>query len=698
MTLTTTMNMIVNPGGEVDDPFTQDYGWSVPGGFGAQYSVIEASYASNDYPDLLNQADSDAIGGGAGYFAGGPDNPNPNSPADLNNFQWQDLNVKADATAIDAGSVQFDVDGYFGGYLAQNDTMSLHVYFLTDDQDDDAEPTWSDDMAANSLGEVTIGGFDAADRGNVTKLMEDFKHGAVPAGTRHILLVLEADYATEAGNGSYNDGYADNLYFSLSGDNLHKSYVAVSDTHDYSNDVLDSSLIGIRFANVFGPATATFQASQFGGKGIGLSGTIIDNAYTDAINIELGSRHSFDASHLLFQDWTSGTDIFRIDGSTGADTIIGPEFVAATLSGGDGNDVLRPDPFTPTTLDGGLGSDTADLTKYSINHLGGTVQLAGATPVTVYGGPIGGGLKDANMVLEGIENIWAGPSADHLIGDSADNLFRGGGGKDVLDGGGGKDTADYSDKTTPVVATLTIGTVTNVTVGGVVEDTIVNFENLTGGTANDTLTGDSLANRLDGGPGGDTMAGGGGNDTYFVDNTLDRVKEAKDGGTADLVKSTISYDLASNVENLSLIGTQAIDGTGNGLANVIVGNGEANVIDGGGGNDKLTGGGGADIFLFDTKPNATSNFDTITDFTPGGTDRIMLSLTYFAGIGTVGTAMVDHFRSGAHATHPGDFIIYDPATGFLSYDSDGNGDHKPVHFATLAEKLVIHDTDLLVSA
>ncbi|MDO8975982.1 calcium-binding protein, partial [Reyranella sp.] len=92
------------------------------------------------------------------------------------------------------------------------------------------------------------------------------------------------------------------------------------------------------------------------------------------------------------------------------------------------------------------------------------------------------------------------------------DVLNGGGGKDVLDGGAGIDTAVFSDKAGPVVVTLAGATPVAVTVNGVVQDTISNIENLIGGSGNDLLTGDGLANRLEGGAGDDVLNGGGGSD------------------------------------------------------------------------------------------------------------------------------------------------------------------------------------------
>ncbi len=109
-------------------------------------------------------------------------------------------------------------------------------------------------------------------------------------------------------------------------------------------------------------------------------------------------------------------------------------------------------------------------------------------------------------------------------------------------------------------------------------------DELYGGTGNDTL---------DGGAGIDTLIGGRGNDTYIVDSTTDIIREYEGGGSNDLVKSSVSYTLGDWVNDLTLTGTGAINGTGNSLDNVITGNDATNILRGGAGNDTIDGKGGS---------------------------------------------------------------------------------------------------------
>jgi Ca2+-binding RTX toxin-like protein len=107
------------------------------------------------------------------------------------------------------------------------------------------------------------------------------------------------------------------------------------------------------------------------------------------------------------------------------------------------------------------------------------------------------------------------------------------------------------------------------------------------------------------------MSGGTGNDTYIVDVATDVVSENASQGT-DTVQSSITYTLGSNLENLTLTGTTAINGTGNALNNVLTGNSANNV---------LTGLGGNDVYFITTG-------DTVTEAANAGEDLVNISATY----------------------------------------------------------------------
>lgn len=149
-------------------------------------------------------------------------------------------------------------------------------------------------------------------------------------------------------------------------------------------------------------------------------------------------------------------------------------------------------------------------------------------------------------------------------------------------------------------------------------------DNLFGYGGRDYLEGNRDNDVLDGGIRADTMLGGTGDDTYIVDNSGDVVREYANSGV-DGVHSSVTFTLDSQVEHLTLTGTDAINGIGNELSNTISGNSAKNVLNGGGGQDHLVGNGGNDAILGGAGDDILEGgigFDTYIYHSGDGLDRI----------------------------------------------------------------------------
>jgi Ca2+-binding RTX toxin-like protein len=405
-----------------------------------------------------------------------------------------------------------------------------------------------------------------------------------------------------------------------------------------------------------------------------------------------------------------------LNGFAGSDTLVGgfgnDELYGGAdsdaLFGGSGNDVLHGGPGADEMF-GGADNDTyyVDNAGDVVNeNPGGGVDTVHSTITHTLAAEV------ENLILLGAVNLngTGNGLGNAITGNSGNNVLNGGIGNDTLNGNQGNDTL----------------------FGGADDD------QLFGGQDNDQLFGGLGNDLLNGGLGADAMTGGSGNDTYFVNDAGDTVTELAGGGV-DTVNSAITHTLGAEVENLILLGSANLNGTGNGLANTITGNTGDNVLSGGvgndqlfgglgndqlfggadadqlfggggndvlagglgndtlfggGGNDTLTGGLDADVFVFSAALNAATNVDTITDYTVVD-DTIHLSSAVFTGIG-LGALLASAFRFGAAALDADDRIIYQGATGNLFYDADGVGGAAQIQFASLTNGLAMSHNEFVV--
>jgi subtilisin family serine protease len=319
-------------------------------------------------------------------------------------------------------------------------------------------------------------------------------------------------------------------------------------------------------------------------------------------------------------------------GGDGNDTIVG-NTADNGLYGGRGNDLLDGHPGADNMY-GGAGNDL-----YIVDNPADAVFEKPAQGVDEVAASTHFRLSTdvENLTLQGSDPLqgYGNDEANLLNGNPGNNLLVGNGGADLLDGkagidlmvGGLGDDVFFADETSDFCSELPDQGIDSV-FASTNYRLAANLENLVlQGNANLQGYGNELANALtsntpsslpSGDPdfltGIDLLAGGADDDTYFVQNPNSAVIENPNEGN-DTVFSTVDFRLPDNVENLTLLGGNNLQGYGNAESNTLVGNSGVNLLDGGGGADMLTGNVGNDLFLFRV---GEANGDTVVDFSRTG--------------------------------------------------------------------------------
>jgi Ca2+-binding RTX toxin-like protein len=447
------------------------------------------------------------------------------------------------------------------------------------------------------------------------------------------------------------------------------------------------TLIGVNAINGTGNSSNniitgnTSNNTLSGGTGIdnliggGGNDTYVVDTTTDVITENVGEGTDTIQSSVTF-DLTTLTNIENLT-LTGSSAINGTgNTVNNTLTGNSGNNILNGGAGIDIlngssgvdTLIGGTDNDlyivdtTTDVITENVGEGTDTIQSSVTFSLANLAN-----IENLTLTGTGAINGTGNTSNNVITGNTGNNTLNGGDGLDALIGGLGNDI--YVVDTTTDVITENVGEGTDTIQSSVTFDlsALVNIEKLTltgtsaingtGNAVNNTITGNTADNLLTGGDGIDTLVGGTGNDTYVVDTTTDVITESASSGT-DTIQASVTFSIASltNVENLTLAGSNDINGTGNKFNNTIVGNTADNLLAGGAGSDTLTGGFGVDRFSYKTLGDSllgttNNSFDIITDFNANVGNDLFLVATARSGFIDVGAiATLDATGIGAALT------------------------------------------------
>jgi hypothetical protein len=172
---------------------SQPKNWSQAGDYSATVIRYGATggFADQNSPGPSNR--------GNNFFIGGPQRTYAGATQTIDLSNWG-----ADAFAlIDASQVTFQFQGWLGGYAGQDDYAELTAVFQ------------NAGLQSPALGKATLTGPNNAVRQGQTGLVFTSTTGVLSAGTRKIVVYM--DFYRAAGSGTYDDGMADNLSFTLKG-------------------------------------------------------------------------------------------------------------------------------------------------------------------------------------------------------------------------------------------------------------------------------------------------------------------------------------------------------------------------------------------------------------------------------------------------------------------------------------------------
>jgi Ca2+-binding RTX toxin-like protein len=369
----------------------------------------------------------------------------------------------------------------------------------------------------------------------------------------------------------------------------------------------------------------------YNGKTVRLAGVALEQLSSDHITFANGGRlligdNTPDTTYDGLANTLAGTARGDyLDGLGGADTLIG----------GDGNDVYGVDNTGDKVIETNASPTQIDTVRSTLaNYTLGTnvenLRLLGTGNLNGAGNDLNNrlyGNEGDNILNGGAGNdiLGGGAGNDTLTGGTGNDVFYGWTGADTLTGGAGDDNYGVENAGDAVIEQADEGTDTvrsyraNYTLPAHVENLrLLNLGNPngTGNGLDNVLYANSGDNVLDGGTGADTLIGGAGDDSYVVESAGDAVIESAGEGTDTVQSYPAAYTLPANVENLRLMGTGNLNGTGNNLNNVLYANAGSNSLNGGVGLDTVsyqyaTAGVTVSLAKLGAQATGTSGLDTL---------------------------------------------------------------------------------------
>lgn len=552
-------------------------------------------------------------------------------------------------------------------------------------------------------------------------------------------------FSYTAANASFNIN-SNNVYFYA---NMDLGYLDVAGNFNWTNQSQALQITGSVSINnqALTNSTLSYQGNTLAVAGIvsvpipAISSTAINATIGGSMTNGILSSISVDADipklgHFGFQLAPDQFAVTKITDTltSKANAIIGElaAYVANNVATA-ATDVLNSGIYTYTTAQ--AGKVVGNVARV-FNGLFGSHPETNQTFVGV------GVVDDRRDLNGGNDQFWGNDGNDWCDGHQGNDILDGGNGNDNLNGGSNEDLLNGGDGND----TLKGDSGADTLYGGFGDDLIYGYEphsdpaygaalrgdnndgsdQIHAGPGNDTVYGCNFSDIIYGDGGddvlyesnnsqddasADTLIGGVGNDTYtLVNAATTTVIENPDEGT-DLVRTWQSYTLPANVENLTAVTTQPINLSGNELNNTLTGNASngwlmgfwgadnlfggagADTLDGGAGTDYLSGGVGADSFQF---ADIFGGYDSIVDFSVGELDNILLHHNTFTRLTALGALNVAYFIKGAAAADSNDYVVYNPATGGLFYDADGNGGGTPIQIALMGTNLALTSQNFTV--